>query len=50
MAIDKSYNENSKQSSHEILYGMSLKTIEIDPTINQTESTFVLNMKKNGQQ
>ena len=49
MAINKLYNENFKQSPHETLYGTTLKTIEIDFTINQTASTFAEKMKTIGQ-
>ena len=34
MAVNKSYNENLKQSPHEALYGTTLKTIEIGFTVN----------------
>ena len=34
MAINKSYNENLQQFPHEALYGTTLKTIEIGPTVN----------------
>ena len=47
MAINKSYNENFKQSPHEALYGTVLKTIEIGFTVNQTASTFETKMKDN---
>ena len=47
MAINKSYNENFKQSPHEALYGTVLKTVEIGPTANQTASTFAAKMKNN---
>ena len=47
MAINKSYNGNLKQSPHEALYGTTLKTIEIGPTVNQTASTFAAKMKNN---
>ena len=47
MAVNKSYNENLKQSPHEALYGTILKTVEIGPTINQTASTFAARMKNN---
>ena len=50
MAINKSYNENLKQFTHEILYGTTLKTIEIDSKTNQTVSTFAIKMKTIGQQ
>ena len=44
MAVNKSYNENLKQSPHETLYGTILKTIEIGPTTNQTASTVAAKM------
>ena len=47
MAINKSYNENFGQSPHETLYGTTLKTIEIKPTVNQAASTFATKMKNN---
>ena len=47
MAINKLYNENLKQSPHEALYGTTLKTIEIGPTVNQAASTFAAKMKDN---
>ena len=47
MAINKSYNENLKQSPHETLYGTTLKTIEIGPTVNQAASKFAAKMKNN---
>ena len=47
MAVNKSYNENLKQSPHEALYGTILKTIEIGPIANQTTSTFATKMKNN---
>ena len=47
MAINKSYNENLKQFPHKTLYGMMLKTIEIDFTANQTASTFAQKMNNN---
>ena len=47
MAVNKSYNENLKQSPHEALYGTTLKTIEICFTVNQTTSTFAIKMKNN---
>ena len=47
MAINKSYNENLRQSPHEVLYGTILKTVEINPTVNQTASTFAAKMKNN---
>ena len=47
MAINKSYNENLKQFSHEALYGTTLKTVEIGPTVNQATSTFAAKMKDN---
>ena len=47
MAVNKSYNENFKQSPHEAFYGTVLKTIEIGPTANQTASTFAIKMKNN---
>ena len=50
MAINKSYNEDLKQSPHEALYGTILKPIEIDPTVNQAASTFTAKMKTIGQQ
>ena len=43
MAINKSYNEDLKQSPHEAL----LKTIEINFTINQAASTFATKMINN---
>ena len=46
MAINKSYNENLKQFSHETLYGTTLKTMETRSTTNQTTSTFATKMKK----
>ena len=45
MATNKSYNENLQQFPHETLYGTTLKTIEIGPTVNQTASTFAEKMK-----
>ena len=42
----QSYNENLEQSSHETLYGMTLKTVEIGPTSNQTTSVFAKKKKK----
>ena len=47
MAVNKSYNEDFKQSPHEALYGTILKTIEMGPTVNQTASTFAAKMKNN---
>ena len=47
MAINKSYNEDLKQSPHEALYGTVLKTVEIGPTANQAASTFAAKMKTN---
>ena len=47
MAVNKSYNENSKQFPHEALYGTILKTVGINPTANQTTSTFAAKMKNN---
>ena len=47
MAVNKSYNENLKQFPHEILYGTTLKTIEIGLTTNQTISTFAIKIKNN---
>ena len=47
MAINKSYNENLKQFFHEALYGTRLKTIEINPTVNQAASTLAAKMKNN---
>ena len=47
MAVNESYNENLKQSPHEVLYGTILKTIEIGPTVNQAESIFAAKMKNN---
>ena len=47
MAVNKSYNENLKQSPHETLYGTILKTIEIGFTANQATSTFAAKMKNN---
>ena len=47
MAINKSYNEDLKQSPHEALYGTILKTVEIGPTVNQAASTFAAKMKNN---
>ena len=47
MAVNKFYNEDLQQSPHEILYGTTLKTIEIGPTVNQTTSTFAAKMKNN---
>ena len=47
MAINKLYNEDFRQSPHEILYGTILKTIEIGPTVNQAASTFATKMKNN---
>ena len=47
MAINKSYNEDLKQSPHEALYGTILKTVEIGFTVNQAASTFAAKMKKN---
>ena len=47
MAINKSYNENLQQFPYEALYGTTLKTIEIGPTVNQAASTFVVKMKNN---
>ena len=47
MAINKSYNENFKQSPHETFYGTVLKTIEIGFIVNQTASTFATKMKNN---
>ena len=47
MAINKSYNEDLRQSPHETLYGKILKIVEIDPTANQTASTFAAKMKNN---
>ena len=47
MAINKSYNENLKQSPYEVLYGTILKTIETGPTVNQAASTFAIKMKNN---
>ena len=46
MAINKLYNENLKQSPHEILYRIILKPTEIGPTANQVTSTFITKMKK----
>ena len=40
MAVNKSYNEDLKQSPYEALYGTTLKIIEIGPTVNQAASTF----------
>ena len=47
MAVNKSYNEDFKQSPHEALYGTVLRTIEIGFTVNQTASTFATKMKNN---
>ena len=47
MAINKSYNEDLQQFPHETLYGTTLKTIEIGPTVNQATSTFAAKMKNN---
>ena len=47
MAVNKSYNENFKQSPHEALYGTVLRTIEIGFIVNQTASTFATKMKNN---
>ena len=47
MAVNKSYNENFKQSPHETFYGTVLKTIEIGFIINQAASTFATKMKNN---
>ena len=47
MAVNKSYNENLKQSPHETLYGTRLKTIEMGPTVNQAASTFAAKMRNN---
>ena len=47
MAVNKSYNENLKQSPLEALYGTILKTVEIGPTVNQAASTFAAKMKNN---
>ena len=47
MAVNKFYNENLQQSPHETLYGTTLKTIEINFTVNQTASTFATKMKNN---
>ena len=47
MAVNKSYNENLKQSPHEALYETILKTVEIGPTVNQAASTFAAKMKNN---
>ena len=47
MAINKSYNENFKQSPHEIFYGTVLKTVEIGFIVNQAASTFATKMKNN---
>ena len=47
MAVNKSYNENFKQSPHEIFYGTVLRTIEIGFIVNQTASTFAPKMKNN---
>ena len=47
MAVNKSYNEDFKQSPHEALYGTVLRTIEIGPTANQAASTFATKMKNN---
>ena len=47
MAINKSYNEDLRQSPHEALYGTILKTVEIGPTSNQTASKFATKMKDN---
>ena len=47
MAINKSYNENFGQISYEALYGTTLKTIEIGPTVNKAASTFATKMKNN---
>ena len=47
MAVNKSYNEDLKQSPHEALYGTILRTVEIGPTVNQAASTFATKMKNN---
>ena len=47
MAINISYNENLQQFPHEALYGTTLKTIEISPTVNQAALTFAAKMKNN---
>ena len=47
MAINKSYNENLQQFPHEALYGTTLKTVEIGPTVYQATSTFATKMKNN---
>ena len=47
MAVNKSYNENLQKFPHETLYGTTLKTIEINPTVNQAASTFAAKMKNN---
>ena len=47
MAINKSYNEDLQQSPYETLYGITLRTIEIGPTVNQAASTFATKMKNN---
>ena len=47
MAVNKSYNENFKQSLHEALYGTVLRTVEVGPTANQAASTFAEKMKNN---
>ena len=47
MAVNKSYNEDFKQSPHEAFYGTLLRTMEIGFTVNQTASTFATKMKNN---
>ena len=47
MAVNKSYNEDFKQSPHETLYGTVLRTVEIGFTVNQAASTFATKMKNN---
>ena len=47
MAVNKFYNEDLQQSPHETIYGTTLRTIEIGPTINQAASTFAVKMKNN---
>ena len=47
MAVNKSYNEDFKQSPHEALYGTVLKTVEIGLTANQAASIFATKMKNN---
>ena len=47
MAINQSYNEDLRQSPHEIFYGTVLRTIEIGFTVNQAASTFATKMKNN---